>query len=68
MNRLCANDLSVDEVRRAHEMLQAGGKTPEQIIQELRGAQATLLDPSQFSRDIQSRVQAIMQENRRGAA
>ncbi|MDD4628007.1 MAG: hypothetical protein PHE68_01275 [Candidatus Peribacteraceae bacterium] len=68
MNRLCAYDLSAEEVQRAQELLQAGGKTSEEIIRELRGEQATLLDPPQFPVNVQRRVQELLAQRRKESA
>ena len=55
---LAVSDLGPDEVGRAFVLVQQN-EAPEKIIHELRGQGAELLDPNQFSRDVQRRCQEL---------
>ncbi|MFH1444013.1 MAG: hypothetical protein ABIG34_01330 [Candidatus Peregrinibacteria bacterium] len=55
---LAVSDLGPDEVERAYALVQKN-ESPEAIIHELRGQGAELLDPDQFTREVQSRCQEL---------
>jgi len=55
---LGADELTAAEVARAFVLVQQG-RDPEDIIHDLRGQEAQLLDPDQFSREVQQRYQEL---------
>ncbi|MFA5273377.1 MAG: hypothetical protein WC353_04405 [Candidatus Peribacter sp.] len=58
MMHLSVDDLSATEVAQAFVLVQKD-KNPEDIIHDLRGQEAQLLDPDQFPRDVQRRQQEL---------
>ncbi|OIO54402.1 hypothetical protein AUJ46_03660 [Candidatus Peregrinibacteria bacterium CG1_02_54_53] len=55
---LTVEDLGPDEAVQAFVLVQRSEK-PEEIIRQLRGDQAALLDPEQFPLDVQRRCQEL---------
>ncbi|ALM10417.1 MAG TPA: hypothetical protein DEB30_01580 [Candidatus Peribacter riflensis] len=55
---LGVDELTAPEVVRAFVLLQQA-KKPEEVIHDLRGEAAQLLDPETFPRDVQRRYQEL---------